>query len=371
MGTGQSFISLVQPANKLENYNMNIKSLFIGSAAALVAFSGARAADAVVAEPEAVEYVRVCDAAGAGFFYIPGGETCLKIGGYVRYQISYAQGDNGWNKSATANLQFSTWSDTELGALTSYIEVGATRVSGNAAGIVWVDKNADGNVDANELSIDGSVNVNHAYMSLGGLSMGYNGDGNYDGGLDGEGTAGGGAGAHYISYKFTSGAVSATLALEEETNNVNYVPNVVAKVSYSAGSIGLDGWAAYDDKDGVGTVNGFSLKGRASVAVGDAGSFKLLATYNNRDNFYSNGGQWSIGASYSHKLNEKLALTGAVQYIANTNFAAAGSPSKLNLGAVVDYTIVPGFAAKLAVTYSKPTGVKGSTSGFLRFQRSF
>ncbi len=65
---------------------MNIKSLLIGSAAALVAVTGARAADAVVvAEPEPVEYVRVCDAYGAGFFYIPGTETCLKISGYVRY----------------------------------------------------------------------------------------------------------------------------------------------------------------------------------------------------------------------------------------------------------------------------------------------
>jgi hypothetical protein len=51
---------------------MNIKSLLLGSAAALVAVTGARAADAVVvAEPEPVEYVRVCDAFGAGFFYIP------------------------------------------------------------------------------------------------------------------------------------------------------------------------------------------------------------------------------------------------------------------------------------------------------------
>ncbi|TWH02966.1 porin-like protein, partial [Ochrobactrum sp. J50] len=49
---------------------MNIKSLLLGSAAALVAASGAQAADAIVApEPEAVEYVRVCDAYGAGYFY--------------------------------------------------------------------------------------------------------------------------------------------------------------------------------------------------------------------------------------------------------------------------------------------------------------
>ena len=31
-----------------------------------------------------VDYVRVCDAFGSGFFYIPGTDTCLKIGGYVR-----------------------------------------------------------------------------------------------------------------------------------------------------------------------------------------------------------------------------------------------------------------------------------------------
>ena len=52
---------------------MNIKSLLLGSAAALVAVSGARAADAVVvAEPEPVEYVRVCDVYGTSFYYIPG-----------------------------------------------------------------------------------------------------------------------------------------------------------------------------------------------------------------------------------------------------------------------------------------------------------
>ena len=59
---------------------MNIKSLLIGSAAALTAVSGAQAADAIVAaEPEPMEYVRVCDAFGTGFFYIPGTETCLKL----------------------------------------------------------------------------------------------------------------------------------------------------------------------------------------------------------------------------------------------------------------------------------------------------
>ena len=67
---------------------MKIKSLLLGSAAALVAVSGARAADAVVvAEPEPMEYVRVCDVYGSGFYYMPGTETCLKVSGYVRVDI--------------------------------------------------------------------------------------------------------------------------------------------------------------------------------------------------------------------------------------------------------------------------------------------
>lgn len=63
---------------------MNIKSLLLGSAAAMVAVSGAQAADAIVVEPEPVEYVRVCDAYGSGFFFIPGTETCIRFSGYVR-----------------------------------------------------------------------------------------------------------------------------------------------------------------------------------------------------------------------------------------------------------------------------------------------
>jgi hypothetical protein len=34
-----------------------------------------------------VEYVRVCDVYGAGYFYIPGTDTCLKIGGSVRVDL--------------------------------------------------------------------------------------------------------------------------------------------------------------------------------------------------------------------------------------------------------------------------------------------
>ncbi|TGP84264.1 porin, partial [Mesorhizobium sp. M8A.F.Ca.ET.218.01.1.1] len=107
-----------------------IKSLLLGSAAALIAVSGARAADAVtVAEPEPAEYVKICDVYGSGYFYIPGTETCLRIGGYVRYDIGF--GDVGaftgaesvdhqdgdvqdtWYKNARFTLKTWTGQETE------------------------------------------------------------------------------------------------------------------------------------------------------------------------------------------------------------------------------------------------------------------
>ena len=112
---------------------MNIKSFLLGSAAVLVAVSGARAADVVVAEPEPVEYVRVCDAYGEGYFYIPGTETCMRISGYVRSDIKggddvYARQRGKidrdtyrWNTRAT--LRFHTASETELGTLRTFVEL--------------------------------------------------------------------------------------------------------------------------------------------------------------------------------------------------------------------------------------------------------
>src|SRR5258707_6998469 len=65
-----------------------VKSLVLGSAAGLLAMGGAQAADLPV-KAKAVEYVRICSLYGAGFFYIPGTDTCIKLGGYLRVETSY------------------------------------------------------------------------------------------------------------------------------------------------------------------------------------------------------------------------------------------------------------------------------------------
>jgi len=69
------------------------KGLLLASAAALVVASSAQAADMPV-KAKPVQYVRICDVYGAGFYYIPGTETCLRIGGYIRAEY-YWDGANG------------------------------------------------------------------------------------------------------------------------------------------------------------------------------------------------------------------------------------------------------------------------------------
>ncbi|MGH6852304.1 MAG: porin, partial [Methylocella sp.] len=66
------------------------KGLLLGSAASLAGVTfvpGARAADLPARQAAPIEYVRICDAYGAGFFYIPGTDTCLRVGGLVLAEL--------------------------------------------------------------------------------------------------------------------------------------------------------------------------------------------------------------------------------------------------------------------------------------------
>src|SRR5262245_1241488 len=69
-----------------------MKSLLLGSAAGLVAVAGDQAADLPV-KAKPVQYVKICSLYGVGFYYIPGTDMCLKIGGWVRAE--YGWGMNG------------------------------------------------------------------------------------------------------------------------------------------------------------------------------------------------------------------------------------------------------------------------------------
>jgi len=118
----------------------NLKSLILGSAAGLMAIGGAQAADLPV-KAKAVEYVKVCSLYGAGFYYIPGTDTCIKIGGAIRidtafnggtYDNPFWQGGNNGGGSylqdyistrQRINLTTDTRTATEYGVVRTYANI--------------------------------------------------------------------------------------------------------------------------------------------------------------------------------------------------------------------------------------------------------
>src|SRR6266851_5248162 len=73
---------------------MAARKFILGSAAGLLAIGGAQAADLPV-KAKAVEYVKICSLYGAGFFFIPGTDTCIKLGGYLRVDTTFNGGIHG------------------------------------------------------------------------------------------------------------------------------------------------------------------------------------------------------------------------------------------------------------------------------------
>ena len=69
-----------------------VKSILLSSAAGFLAVAGAQAADLPSKKAAPVQYVKICDAYGAGFFFIPGTDTCVRIGGFVRAEYQYTPG---------------------------------------------------------------------------------------------------------------------------------------------------------------------------------------------------------------------------------------------------------------------------------------
>ena len=111
-----------------------VKSLLLGSAAGIAAVAGAQAADLPSRKAAPVEYVRVCSAYGAGFFYIPGTDTCLRVGGRVRaeYTIGSRFGDtsDGYGSRSRGRLNVDARTATAYGTLRTFFRYELTVSSG-------------------------------------------------------------------------------------------------------------------------------------------------------------------------------------------------------------------------------------------------
>lgn len=103
----------------------------------MLPIAGAQAADLPTLKSAPVEFVRVCNAYGAGFFYIPGTDTCLRISGRARYDFLYQTskvrtgggGDlTGYLGLMRINLDART--QTDYGTLRAFLRVDVANRSG-------------------------------------------------------------------------------------------------------------------------------------------------------------------------------------------------------------------------------------------------
>ncbi|AUC09331.1 MULTISPECIES: porin [Agrobacterium] len=353
---------------------MNIKSLLIGSAAALAAVSGAHAADAIVAaEPEPLEYVRVCDAFGTGFFYIPGTETCLKFDGYIRFQTDFGRNKSGtsdWDSFTRAQFNIDTRTDTELGALRGYIGF-----------------RGDADNDTSR-----SVNVDQAFIELGGLKVGYYYNW-WDDGLSGETDilSSNDTRLNAIRYTYDAGSFYVGVAVEELEAPLDARSNLgVLKGGFIEGpnNVGISGIIGAK----FGGVNANLLGGydtdqengaiRAIVTADiGPGTLGLSGVWASGANAYYEESEWAVAAEYAIKATDKLTITPGFQYFGTVDIGAdndfVGDRDAWRAGLTVDYKITQGLSTKIAVNYQDVDGTEGVNgggdqwTGFVRLQRSF
>ncbi|TKT81290.1 porin [Aquamicrobium sp. LC103] len=362
---------------------MNIKSLLLGSAAVVVAATGARAADAIVIpEPEPMEYVRVCDVYGAGFFYIPGTENCLKIGGYFRYQITafdeaYADRigapEDGYIKLARFAPNFDVRTETAWGTLRGYAELEFDW------GFSGYERFDDGSYRS---EYGQSTNLLYGFIEVGNpggvlrvgmsespwsrfLGFGHSGwvdSGNYAFNQAGE-----------VSYTFTSGAFSGIVALVEDEEDTNWMPNVEGGLRYdfAAGSfIGVI--AGYDDFTETWGVRGV-VDYTAGPWYAELGVF--YSDHDDREGTYTvldSAGRptdWAVMGDLGYTVSPQVRLGLAGEYFFESE--------TYEIGAQVAYSpfgnnsLVVKAEGRYYSDLSEELDDQDGFAGFLRFQRDF
>jgi hypothetical protein len=370
---------------------MNIKGFLFGSAAALAAASGAHAADAIVAaEPEPVEYVRVCDAYGTGYFYIPGTETCLKIGGYLRFEVGFGAGDayeNGgsedWDAHSRAHLNFIAKSDTEYGTLT-----GAIILESNFRPNGVSTSTKSGGWSSSVGGFQNSTFIDEAYLDIAGFRAGKFAswwDDDFSGETDLMTTIGGSTKQNSIRYQYGDDDFYAGIALEElvQTGSGGNNFGIDGSIGGKVGSFTYAVIGGYDTdaEEGAVLAKIYADIGPGTLAVAGIYSSGLSDDVNadgDQFNGYYDAGEWSIVAEYALKATDKFTVAPAVQYIDNIDADSDGSwdsGSEWRAGATLDYKIVENLSAKLTATYVSDehddSPDQDWVEGFFRLQRDF
>ncbi len=251
------------------------KSAILASAASFIGLAGAQAADLPV-KAKAVEYVKVCSLYGPGFYYIPGSDTCIKLGGYLRVDVlANTNSDNTGNTSgaAGANNRFTngyTWRSrqdlnidtrtaTEYGVVRTFFDATFSWTTdsyagqGNGSTVYSPIGTAQAPNNANAGGVaGGTVGVYYAFIQFAGFTMGkavsqfatpwanYPGN-NYDGLVGGGGTI---TGVNQFTYTAQFGnGISMALSAQDQAAYYQAGVNNLGAAPGALGPFGLSNYA--------------------------------------------------------------------------------------------------------------------------------
>jgi hypothetical protein len=260
-----------------------VKSLLLGSAAGLVAVAGAQAADLPV-KAKPVEYVKVCSIYGAGFFYIPGTDTCIKIGGWIRAEYAFQSGNSdvpfnqnagGRNNRIDSNeyairarwvTSLDVRTQTEYGTLRAYTRAGFQTSTGD--------------------STQGRIYTERGFIQFAGFTLGksqsyfdfMSGAFCYGCGFMAGGSKTGAAGTLLMAYTATLGnGITATISAEDSFMRRNGIWDATTD-ALTIGSQPLPGSLsdAYNIQNSTTTPGGLQFGDYAATAIPDiVGSLRV------------------------------------------------------------------------------------------------
>jgi hypothetical protein len=293
--------------------------------------------------------VKVCPTYGPGFFYIPGTNTCLKIGGQARFEY---QNSETWRRDADKSgvrsrvmINLDARNASEYGLVRTFGQLGVNRVQGNPIStgsgtrLGYVINGSQLGASAGQFGTSSStgsqtqVYVEQAFVQIGGFTAGtFNsfytfgwGNGPYIG-IEGQDA---GFPATGIAYSASLGnGITLTASLEDSTNRREAL-------------------------NGVGGITNTNAPAWTTTATGTG--TPAAATYSTSLVTYGNVNDYLPDAVFALNVAQSWGsaqLSAAVHELRDTTRNGAGASS-----AGVDY----GYAVQGAVRINLPMLANGST----------
>ena len=236
------------------------KSLLLGAAAGFAGVAAASAADLPSrTKGPAVEYVRICDTYGTGFYYIPGTDTCLKVFGQVRAEYRFGTvGKSTFTTTGAANgnlVRAGTTNAAGVLGLNDTNNITATTRSKDAdvffsRASIRLDARTQtaygvlrsfGAVDFNTANATGGLGIDKAFIQWAGITAGY-AQSNFDFYADDAGFSGVRTSDNTVNMlAYTAvfgGGFSATLSIEDPRARRYGIVNVTGANAIGAGYAG-------------------------------------------------------------------------------------------------------------------------------------